>query len=52
MPFVKSLMTKAEADAACEEMGAHVVAIETADEDDFITSLVFSSSGMLQILKC
>ena len=49
MPSVKTLVTKPEADAVCEEMGAHVVAIEKADEDDFITSLVFSSSGIKKI---
>ena len=50
MPTLKTVMEKPQADAVCEAMGAHVVATETEEEDDFITSLVFSSSGTVMIL--
>lgn len=43
MPTLKTPQTKAEADAVCEAMGAHVVATETAEENSYVFSLVWES---------
>ena len=43
MPTLKTPRTKAEADAVCEALGAHVVALETADENELVKNLAFES---------
>ena len=47
MPTLKTLKTKPEADIICEAMGAHVVALETAEEANYVRSLVRTSKFFL-----
>ena len=47
MPTLKTPKTKAEADAVCEALGAHVLAIETAKENELVNKLVYQSCEYL-----
>ena len=49
MPTLNTPKTKSAADAVCEAMGAHVVATETAEENEAVKKLIYQSSKQLKM---
>ena len=43
MPTLKTSKTREDAKAFCASLGGHLVALETSEENDFITNLVFQT---------
>ena len=43
MSYVRTVVTKAEAEGICQAMGAHLMAPETEQENNFLTNLAYRS---------
>ena len=43
MPALKTSKIKADAKAFCANLGGHLVALETPEENDYITNLVWET---------
>ena len=49
MPPLAEPANKADADAFCEAVGAHVLATETQQEQDYITAILFEDCKLLEL---
>ena len=51
MPALKTSKTRGDAKAFCGSLGGHLVALETPEENDYITSLVFQTGRSIVFLE-
>ena len=51
MPTLNTTKNREDAKAFCASLGGHLVALETPEENDYITSLVFQTGRSIVFLK-